>query len=389
MRSVPSRRNPPERSGPAIRDNPPVADGRVLVVGAVNVDLVVAASRLPGPGQTVTGADLSRYPGGKGGNQATAAARLGARVAFIGAIGTDDMGSMARAALALEGIDLGGLAVTNRATGVALIVVDPSGENLIAVAPGANGEVRRSHVESVLRRLAPGPRDVVLVSREIPADGVLAALQIGRDAGSTTILNPAPADGVESATLAMVDILTPNETELALMAGDARADDDPESAARRLLSACASAAAAGAAAAGDPPVTSAVTLALSSAFSSAAIGGAARHVPAVVVTLGAAGALVVGIDRAALAVPAPAVTPHDTTGAGDAFNGALAAGLADGLDLPEAVGRAVAAASFSTTRRGARGGMPTRAELEDFLRGTWPRRGAAAEGTRYSGHPQP
>ncbi len=333
----------------------------MLVVGAVNVDLVVAAARLPGPGQTVTGADLSRYPGGKGGNQAAAAARLGARVAFIGAIGADDMGNAARAALAVEGIDLGGLAVTDRATGVALIVVDPGGENLIAVAPGANGEVRRSHVESALRRLAPGPRDVVLVSREIPADGVLAALEIGRDAGSTTILNPAPADSLEAATLSLVDILTPNETELVLMAGGAPVGGDPESAALRLL-----AARAGAAAAGDAKVTPAVT----PASSAASTGGAAARGPAVVVTLGAAGALVVRIDRAALAVPAPAVTPHDATGAGDAFNGALAAGLADGLDLPEAVRRAVAAASLSTTRPGARGGMPTRAELEDFLRGT-------------------
>ena len=320
--------------------------GRVLVVGAVNVDLVVAAARLPGPGQTVTGGDVARYPGGKGGNQATAAARLGARVAFVGAVGPDDMGSEARAALAVEGIDLSGLAVTDRATGVALIVVDPSGENLIAVAPGANGEVRRRHVEAALERLAPGPRDVVLVSREIPADGVLAALEIGREAGSTTILNPAPADDLEASTLALVDILTPNETELALLAGHESADDDPESAAHRLL--------AGRALAGEAGPRDASPR-----------GGPSW--PAVVVTLGAAGALVVRIDGPALAVGAPHVTPLDTTGAGDAFNGALAAALADGLDLPGAVRRAVAAASLSTTRPGARGGMPMRAELEDFL----------------------
>ena len=311
----------------------------MLVVGAVNVDLVVAAGRRPGPGQTVTGADLARYPGGKGGNQATAAARLGARVAFIGAIGADDMGSEARAALAVEGIDLAGLALTDRPTGVALIVVDPRGENLIAVASGANAEVRRPQVESALARLAPGPRDVMLVSREIPADGVIAALEIGRDAGSTTILNPAPADGLDAATLAMVDILTPNETELALLAGGGPAGDDPESAARGLLT-------------------------------GRAFRGRGRGGPAVVVTLGAAGALVVRVDGRAVAVHAPAVTPLDTTGAGDAFNGALAAGLADGFDLPEAVRRAVTSASLSTTRPGARAGMPTRAELEDFLGAT-------------------
>jgi ribokinase len=354
----------------------------VLVVGAVNVDLVVAAARLPGPGQTVTGGDVSRYPGGKGGNQATAAARLGARVAFVGAVGPDDMGSEARAALAVEGIDLSGLAFTDRATGVALIVVDPSGENLIAVSSGANGEVRRRHVEAALERMAPGPRDVVLVSREIPADGVLAALEIGREAGSTTILNPAPADDLEASTLALVDILTPNETELAILAGvgpaavgPARvgsAGDDPESLAGLLLAGGlgghvgggdTSDRVAGArdAAGGDTPGRGDTT------GGGGTAGRRRPSWPAVVVTLGAAGALVVRIDGPTLAVGAPHVTPLDTTGAGDAFNGALAAALADGLDLPEAVRRAVAAASLSTTRPGARGGMPTRAELEDFL----------------------
>src|SRR5450756_2931680 len=118
-----------------------MAGGRVLVVGSVNVDLVVAAPRLPVPGQTVTGGDVARYYGGKGGNQATAAARLGSTVAFVGAVGADDMGSEARSALAAEGIDIAGVVVTDRPTGVALIVVDPRAENLIVVAPGANGEV--------------------------------------------------------------------------------------------------------------------------------------------------------------------------------------------------------------------------------------------------------
>ena len=207
----------------------------MLVIGAVNVDLVVATARLPRPGQTVTGADLVRFPGGKGGNGATAAARLGARVAFVGAIGADDMGAEARSALAVEGIDLAGLGVTPRSTGVALIVVDANGENLIAVASGANGEVNWQRVESALARLAPGPRDVVLVSREVPADGVRAALEIGRDAGSITILNPAPADDLDAVTLELADILTPNETELALLGDGRAADTDPESAARRLV----------------------------------------------------------------------------------------------------------------------------------------------------------
>jgi ribokinase len=315
----------------------------VLVVGSVNVDLVVAAARLPGPGQTVTGGDLARYQGGKGGNQATAAARLGARVAVVGAVGDDEMGRQARSALASEGIEVAGLAVSSRATGVALIVVDPRGENLITVAPGANGEVHAAHVRTALAALAPGPDDVVLVCREIPPDGVLAALEVGRDAGAATILNPAPADGLDASSLAIADILTPNETELALLAGSgpgpgpSSGRGDAETAARQVL-------------AGQP--------------TGAGVGTA--HGRAVVVTLGAAGALIVRAAGAAVAVPAPAVEVVDTTGAGDTFNGALAAGLADGLDLTRAVRRAVAAAAFSTTRPGARGGMPTWAELEAF-----------------------
>ena len=320
----------------------------MLVVGSVNVDLVVAAPRLPAPGQTVTGGDVARYQGGKGGNQATAAARLGATVAFVGAVGADDMGSEARAALAAEGIDIAGLVRTDRPTGVALIVVDPRAENLIAVAPGANGDVNARRVAAALGRLAPGPGDVVLVCREIPPDGARAALEIGREAGAITILNPAPADDLDAETLALADVLTPNETELALLVGGGPAGDDPESAARSLLASWASAA-------------------TRLADRGTADRGTAAREPAIVVTLGAAGALVVRAGDAAVAVSAPAVLPVDTTGAGDTFNGALAAGLADGLDLAAAVRRAVAAAALSTMRPGARGGMPTRAELDGFL----------------------
>jgi len=328
----------------------------VLVVGSVNVDLVVAAPRLPVPGQTVTGGDVARHQGGKGGNQATAAARLRARVAFVGAVGADDMGTEARSALAAEGIDIAGLIESHRPTGVALIVVDPRAENLIAVAPGANGDVHAPHVAAALGRLAPGPRDVVLVCREIPSDGVRAALEIGREAGSITILNPAPADDLDALTLALADVLTPNETELALLVGGGSAGDDPESAARHLLGSRASA---------RERLTGGDT-----AGPRLAARDVAAREPAVIVTLGAAGALIVRTGVTAVAVPAPAVHPVDTTGAGDTFNGALAAGLADGLNLDGAVRRAVAAAALSTRRPGARGGMPTRAELEGFLGGT-------------------
>ena len=350
-----------------------MASGRVLVVGSVNVDLVVAAPRLPGPGQTVSGGDLARYQGGKGGNQATAAARLGARVAFIGAVGDDEMGRQARSALASEGIEVTGLTVSVRPTGVALIVVDPRGENLITVAPGANGEVHAAQVRMALAALAPGPDDVVLVCREIPPDGVRAALEAGRDSGSITILNPAPADDLDATMLALADILTPNETELTLLAGPGPERDDPETAARRILAGQPASDGRRADGGGhevgrraqDPARAVAGTGAVSATGAAAARGGDA-HDQALVLTLGAAGALIVRATGASVAVPAPAVEAIDTTGAGDTFNGALAAGLADGLDLAGAVRRAVAAAALSTTRPGARGGMPMRAELEAF-----------------------
>jgi ribokinase len=288
----------------------------------VNVDLVVVTSRLPGPGETVTGGDVERHHGGKGGNQAVAAARLEARVVFVGAVGSDDFGAAARAALEGEGIDVAHLATVDRPTGVALIVVDEHAENLIAVAPGANGALTARAVAGTLAALALGPGDVVLACREIPPAAVRAALTAAREAGATGVLNPAPADGLDAATIALADVLTPNGAELAIIGGDG----PPEAAARSLL----------------------------------ARGRPGRSI---VVTLGAAGALVVPADGPALVIPARSVVPVDTTGAGDAFNGALAAGLAEGRGLVDAATRAVAAAGVSTSRMGARGGMPTSAEL--------------------------
>jgi ribokinase len=318
--------------------------GRVIVVGSVNVDLVVVASRLPGPGETVTGGDVARHHGGKGGNQAVAAARLGARVAFVGAVGEDDFGAAARAALAAEGIDVSHLATVARPTGVALIVVDARAENLIAVAPGANASPTAASVAAALEALAVGPGDVVLASCEIPPEAVRAALAGARAAGATSVLNPAPADGLDPATIALADVLTPNQAELALLAA---------------------AAGAGAAVRAAAPAEVAPEIeTLAQRLLAEGAGGRA-----VVVTLGAAGALVVPADGPAARIPALRVVPVDTTGAGDAFNGALAAGLAAGLPLTEATRRAVAAAGLSTTRAGARGGMPTTADLASFRGG--------------------
>jgi ribokinase len=302
--------------------------GRVIVVASVNVDLVVSVDRLPEPGETVTGGQFTRHHGGKGGNQAVAAARLGAATSFIGAIGTDAFGREARAALDAEGIDLRGLVeLPEEASGVALIQVDASGENTIAVAGGANARLSPDHVKSALDRLAPGRGDVVLVGHEIPTATTEAALKLARTAGATTILNPAPARGLSRSVAVLADVVTPNRIELTELVGV----DHPEAgaAARELL--------------GDSPER------------------------AILVSLGADGALLV---QAGLATPLPAptgLTVVDAVGAGDTLNGALAAGIADGLPLLEAARQAVFAASLAVTRAGAREGMPTAAELEAVL----------------------
>jgi ribokinase len=318
--------------------------GRVIVVGSVNVDLVALVQRLPAPGETVTGGRFERHDGGKSGNQAVAAARLGAHVAFVGAVGDDAFGAEARAALSGEGVDVRGLTTLSGVpTGVALIVVDATAENAIAVASGANGAVTPAAVSSGLATLAPGPGDVVLVGTEIPVAAAGEALRLGRAAGATMVLNPAPATGVGRALLAAADVVTPNRTELRQLADAASARTGrprgaaAEGWARSLLD--------------DGPE-----------------GPAVGH--AVVVTLGAAGALVVErVDGRIRTtdVPAHTVTAVDTTGAGDTFSGALAAELAAGRALVDAVRRAGAAAALSTTKAGAREGMPDRATLEAFL----------------------
>jgi len=316
---------------------------RVVVVGSVNVDLVARVGHLPAAGETVGDATFDHHPGGKGGNQAVAAARLGARVAFVGAIGDDAMAAEARDALAREGIDLADLSVVPGPTGVALILVDRRGENAIAVAPGANAGLAADVVTTALARLAVGPGDVLLVGHEIPTATVRAALAAGRAAGARTILNPAPAAGIERNLFDLVDILVPNRLELGQIVAaeglQAGRGLDRGAAPERLASTLL-------AVSGDGP--------------------AVRE--AVVVTLGAAGAILVRPEAALVEAIAPRVEAIDTVGAGDTFVGALAADLAAGRTLDEALRRAVVAAALSTIRPGARGGMPTSVELEDALR---------------------
>jgi len=306
------------------------AQPTVVVVGAINVDLVVVAQRLPGPGETVVGGGLQTFGGGKGANAAVAAARAGATVHLIGAVGGDDTGAVALAELREAGVDVGDVAVlAGESTGVALIVVDARGENQIAVGAGANAAVPVDHIRQSLRSLLP-TAGCVLVSTEIPADAVAAAVEESFHARVRCILNPAPVLPVIAELLDRGPILTPNGSELsdlATLVGDA----------------------------------------IGSATADAQRLAAMTHHP-VVVTQGGNGVLVVTADGLVQLVPAPPVEVRDTTGAGDTFNGVLAARLAMGEDLATAVPVAVVAASLSVTQVGARGGMPTAAQIAAALR---------------------
>jgi ribokinase len=293
---------------------------RVVVVASINVDLVVAVEKLPAAGETVAGGRFARHGGGKGANQAVAAARLGADVAVVGAVGDDDLGTEALAELEAEGIDLAAVArLAGVPTGVAAIVVDRAGENQIAVASGANAELDPAAVEAAVRERLEDPPGVVLLVHEVLPEVVTAGARAAADAGWTVVLNPAPARALDQAVLDAHPVLTPNAAEARELTGEA----DPEAAARAL---------------------------------------AARTGAPVLVTLGGEGAVLLDGD-AVERIPAPAVEAVDTTGAGDTVNGALAAELAAGRPIREAAAFALAAAARSTTAPGARGGMPRREDL--------------------------
>jgi ribokinase len=286
--------------------------GSVLVIGSINADLVVTLDRLPEAGETVTGGRFARHGGGKGANQAVAAARAGARVRFAGAVGDDDLGAAALDELRSEGVDVGSIArLEGGATGVALIAVDREGRNQIAVASGANARVDAALVARALDAAPLGPGDVVLLGFEVPDEAVVAGARAAADAGARAILNPAPARPLPDEMLAHAVVLTPNGLEAATLTGET----EPAAAARALVR---------------------------------------RTGAAVIVTVGADGAVLATGDGIA-EIPAPEVDVVDTTGAGDAFNGVLAAGLAAGEEVEEAARRAVEAASASVRRAGARG----------------------------------
>ncbi len=295
--------------------------GRVVVVGSINTDLVARTRSLPRPGETLLGSTFATVGGGKGANTATAAARLGAAVAFVGCLGTDDLGTARLADLRREGIDVALIRRTDAApSGVALIVVDDAGENTIVVVPGTNALVGPEAVAE----LTLTPDDVVLTQLEIPLPTVEAALRRARAVGARTILNTAPFDPAVAPLLPLVDLLIVNEVEGADFLGWERIEAATAAAAARAI--------------------------------------LARGPGVVALTLGKQGAFIGQGDSFAL-LAAPPVAVVDTTAAGDAFAGALAAGLAAAWSFRAATERAVRVGSLTVTKAGAQPSLPYAAEL--------------------------
>ena len=305
----------------------PIAKPRILVVGSSNTDMIIKLDRIPQPGETILGGEFVTAAGGKGANQAVAAARAGGDVTFIARVGRDMFGEKAVTGFVQDGIHAQYVTRDPAApSGVALIFVAKDGENSIAVASGANGLLSTADVKNAKRCIA-GARAVVM-QLETPQATVQAAAELACRAKVPVILNPAPARKLPGKLLMLVSILTPNETEAELLTGIAvRNEESAVRAAEALL---------------------------------------ARGVATVIITLGARGAFVAAASTREL-IPGFQVKPVDTTGAGDVFNGALAVALGEGRTLIEAVRFANAAAAISVTRLGAQPSAPARNEIEALL----------------------
>ncbi len=298
--------------------------GRVFVVGSLNVDLTLKVSKFPVAGETVFAAGEVEHSGGKGGNQAVAAARAGAPVMLIGSCGADEAGRLSLAELRAEGVDVSNVTeAAGHRTGRAVILVDEAGENQIVVSSGANSLSDADSTVAKFSEVRLRPADVVLISFEVPEDVVAAAVAVATSSGSLLVINPAPVRKLPQATGGRV-IVTPNAVEAIALGQDADL-----------------------------------------ARAAAAISKITRG--PVVVTRGGQGVLVHD-GQQCVEAPAPAQKVVDTTGAGDTFSGVFAAWLAEGRSLAEAVSAAIVAASLSTTAEGPRKGIPVRAEISEAVR---------------------
>jgi ribokinase len=295
---------------------------KILVVGSINMDLVVRVPHSPKPGETVLGGDFETFPGGKGANQAVAAARMGGEVTMVGRVGNDDFGNTLIQGLVEDKIKTTHVIKDSKArTGVAMISVAADGENMIVVASGANANVSVEDVGNT--RSLMRETDLLLVQLECPLETVTAAIELAKAYGVPVVLNPAPAQPLPKSLLKNVDYLTPNQNELLILTGEANLKDGIEKIQKWGLK-------------------------------------------NLIITLGANGARVIseGIDQH---IPAHEITAVDTTAAGDAFNGALAVAIAEGKPLLDAVSYGMAAGALASTKRGAQPSLPTRDAVENLL----------------------
>lgn len=300
---------------------------RIVVIGSSNTDMIIKVDHIPRPGETVIGGTFSTAPGGKGANQAVAAARAGGRVTFIARVGDDMFGRQALDGFRADGIDVSHVIIDPDApSGVASIFVDAKGQNSIAVASGANANLSPDDIHKTADVIAAA--DILVMQLETPVETVRAAAQIARDNAVTVILNPAPAQPLDKDLLKCISILTPNESEAELLTGIPV--DSPQAAQK------------------------------------AADALRAQGVNVVIVTMGENGALL-STQNASAFVPAFKVDAVDATAAGDVFNGALAVAVAEGAPLPRAVRFASAAAALSVTKLGAQPSAPTRAVIEHMI----------------------
>jgi ribokinase len=300
---------------------------RIVVVGSSNIDMIIKVERIPKPGETVLGGEFSTAPGGKGANQAVAAARAGGEVSFVARVGDDMFGQQSVEGFVADEIDVSHvLRDSDAPSGVGLIFVDERGENSIAVASGANAQVTPSDVEAARHTI--GSADVLVMELEIPLETVRAAAELADEQHVRVILNPAPAQPLGEEILRHISVLTPNETEAELLTGlEVSSESEVEAAASALFT---------------------------------------MGVDAVLITLGPRGAFIRDADHSEL-VPGFEVEAVDTTAAGDVFNGTLAVALAEGRPLTEAARFANGAAALSVTKLGAQPSAPTREEVEEFL----------------------
>jgi ribokinase len=298
----------------------------IVVIGSSNTDMVIKTTNLPQPGQTILGGHFFMNAGGKGANQAVAAAKLGGNVTFFAKLGKDIFAEQAKALFKKEGIDISFILTDEKLpSGIALITVDEKGENCIVVAPGANNALTAADLQDQKETIEKA--SLILVQLEIPLATVDYITQLAKEAGIKMILNPAPACYLGDELLARINIITPNQKEAEMLTGIKVTDKESAGAAALILN--------------------------------------KKGIETVIITLGSKGALLLHENTYSM-IDAPVVTAIDTTAAGDVFNGALAAALAEGMNMKEAVVFACKAASISVTKLGAQASAPYREEVENF-----------------------